>query len=455
MIDGVRTEDSGLTTIHAHEGVRRGFFVPEPSGDDLYLFWVETTPAPVRSPLLPSCGTIAAGLGLPGSLCTEPPPHGGRLRAGLRLVHRREGPTVEMAGYRRRTEQWLWHPVPARLSDLPPNDASGYLTGWTWDAAAGGVGAPLVLPPLPVIPPPLIIGHRGAPGYLPDHTLEGYRLAVAQGADAIEPDLVMSKDGVLVVRHENELSRTTDVAQRFPERRRSAVIDGATVEGWFTEDFTLAELQTLRAVQPWPGRPHDHDGRYLIPTFDQVIALAVELSASTGRRITVVPELKHPSYFASIGLPFRPTIDAALYRVAMDVPVLVQSFELEILEGLADSVRPPRLLLIGDPGAIVPGDTRSYGALLADLPALRQRVEGIGVSRDLVWGPAGPTDLVERAHAAGLRVYVWTFRAERPGPAFGGDIEAEIAAFLALGVDGLFVDQPDRAVRAAGRGAPP
>ena len=450
VVDGIRSDTATMTTIHVHQGERRGFFIPQPSGDDLYLFWVETTPSPARSLLLPACADTVQHLSLPATLCTDPPPTGGRPPTGLRIARRPDGPTVEMVGYGRGTEQWVWQLIPAQNSVLPPDPSERAPRGWTWAAAAGGVGVPLFVPPLPEAPSPMIIGHRGAPGYLPDHTLEGYRLAVAQGADAIEPDLVLSKDGVLVVRHENELSQTTDVAARFPDRKRSATIDGVTVEGWFSEDYTLAELKTLRAVQPWPDRPHDHDGLYLIPTFDEVVALAAELSASTGRPITVVPETKHPSYFASIGLPFEPALDPALAAArAARVPVLLQSFELSNLERRADD--PPRLLLIGNPTATIPGDTRTYGAVLADLPALRRDVEALGVPRELVWGPAGPTGFVAQAHAAGLKVYVWTFRAERPGPAGNGDLEAEIAAFLRLGVDGVFADQPDRAVKARAR----
>jgi len=449
VVVGVSSAESHAPAIHVRQGDRTGFFVPHASGDDLYLYWVETTAS--AGPLVADCARVAARVEVPSEWCADPPPVGGRLPRGLRLVQRRDGPTVEMTGYGRGTEQWLWHLVPARLSDLPPDEPSGTLPGWTWTAVAGGVGVPLLVPPRAEIPPPMIIGHRGAPGYLPDHTLEGYRLAVAQGADAIEPDLVLSKDGVLVVRHENELSQTTDVAARFPERRRTAVIDGETVEGWFTEDFTLAELRTLRAVQPWPDRPHDHDGRYSIPTFAEVLALAAELTSSTGRTISVVPELKHPTYFASIGLPVLPAWTEAMAARPFRVPILLQCFELSLLEQLGGTSAPPLLLLVGHPDTPMPGDTRTYGQVLADLPALRRTVKAVGVPREFVWGPNGPTDFVERAHAAGLQVYVWTFRAERPGPAGGGDIEAEIAAFLALGVDGVFADQPDRAVRARDR----
>ena len=232
----------------------------------------------------------------------------------------------------------------------------------------------------------MIIGHRGSPGRLPDHTLEAYTLAVEQGADAIEPDLVRTRDGVLVARHENELGLTTDVASRFPGRKRVATVDGERVEGWFVEDFTFAELRTLRARQPWPDRPHDHDGKYLVPTFDEVLDLAARLGAARGRPVTVVPELKHSTHFRALGLP------------------LEEPF-----------------------------------------------VEALGVPRELLWAPEGPTGFVERARAAGLGLYVWTFRAERPGPAGNGDPVAEIAAFLRLGVDGVFADQPELAVAAAVR----
>lgn len=319
------------------------------------------------------------------------------------------------------------------------------------------VSLSLALAGAPAHPTPLIIGHRGSPGRLPDHTLEGYALAVAQGADAIEPDLVATRDGVLVARHENDLSATTDVAARFPERRRTAVVDGQRVEGWFTEDFTLAELKTLRAVQPWPDRPHDHDGRYAIPTFAEVLALADRLGAERGRPVLVVPELKHPTYFRSIGLPLEERFVAALD--AWGGPrdrVVVQCFELAPLGTLGGEGAPRRVFLVGDPRGTVPGDTRTYGALLADLPALRGQVEALGLPRELVWTAAGPTDVVARAHAAGLGVYVWTFRAERPGPPGEGDVERELAAYYGLGVDGVFADQPDRAVRArdAWRAAP-
>src|SRR5688572_13964117 len=162
------------------------------------------------------------------------------------------------------------------------------------------------------MPSPLVLAHRGASGYLPDHTLEAYALAIAQGADYIEPDLVSTKDGVLVARHENELSHTTDVATRFPDRRTVKTVDGKRVEGWFTEDLTLAEVKSLRARQPMAERPHDHDGRYLVPTFDEICDLVVAQEKATGRRIGLVPETKHPSYYDALGLSLEEPLVRAL-----------------------------------------------------------------------------------------------------------------------------------------------
>jgi len=297
-------------------------------------------------------------------------------------------------------------------------------------------------------PRPLVIGHRGAPGYLPDHTLEGYTRAVDLGADFIEPDLVSTRDGQLVARHENELGHTTDVAVKFPDRRTTRVVDGESVTGWFTEDFTLAEIKTLRAVQPWPSRPHEFDGLYTVPTFEEVLVLREQLAERSGREIGVYPETKHPSYHDSIGLPLDKLLAEALRRHDLDradAPVFIQSFELANLEELAKTSKARRILLIGEPGETPAGEARTYGALLADLPALSKVVAGIGVHKSMLYGPSGPTDWVERAHAAGLLVHVYTFRAEADqlGPAADGDVRTELRRFYELGVDGVFADYPD------------
>src|SRR5947207_8399653 len=182
---------------------------------------------------------------------------------------------------------------------------------------------------------PIIIGHRGAPGHVPEHTLEGYRLAAEMGADYIEPDLVSTKDGVLIVRHENEIGSTTDAATRFPDRKRTKTIDGTSITGWFSEDFTLAEIKTLRARERLEFRSHGWDGQFEVPTFDEVIQLAQQLGAELGRPIGVYPETKHPTYFRGIGLPLEDGVLAALegrgWNTA-DAPVFIQSFETNLRE---------------------------------------------------------------------------------------------------------------------------
>ncbi|MCB9679189.1 MAG: glycerophosphodiester phosphodiesterase [Alphaproteobacteria bacterium] len=302
----------------------------------------------------------------------------------------------------------------------------------------------------------IVIGHRGSPGHLPDHTLEGYALAVRQGADFIEPDLVSTSDGHLIARHENELSHTTDVATRFPDRKATKTVDGEAITGWFAEDFTLAEIGTLRAVQPFASRPHDHDGEYAIPTFDAILALRAELSAEVGREIGVYPETKHPSYFDAAGLSLEAPMLAALRAHGLDradAPVFVQSFELANLDALAAQSEVPRILLVGDLDATPFGDSRTYGELLADPAALRGHVRGVGVHKSHLWSESGPTGLLEKLHAGGLLVHVYTFRneADQLGPAAAGDPRRELQRFLDLGVDGVFADYPDVAVGVRGR----
>lgn len=341
----------------------------------------------------------------------------------------------------------------------------------------------LILPAMLSGQQPIVIAHRGASGYRPEHTLESYRLAIEMGADYIEPDLVSTRDGVLVARHENDISGTTDVAERpeFIERRTTREIDGVPVTGWFTEDFTLAELRTLRARERLPEvRPEaaHYDGHFLVPTFDEVIALAREESARRGRTIGIYPETKHPSYFDSIGLPLEPPLLAALERAGWTdstAPVFIQSFETENLRMLRGrtGVRLVQLMEAqGRPYDLVRrGDPRSYADLAtpAGLAEIATYADAIGPNKALVI-PRGadgrllpPTPLVADAHAAGLRVHPWTFRRENvflpadfqagdpADPTFSrlpGDLRAEIAAFLAAGVDGLFSDNPDIAVEA-------
>jgi glycerophosphoryl diester phosphodiesterase len=300
---------------------------------------------------------------------------------------------------------------------------------------------------------PIIIGHRGASGHRPEHTLESYRLAVDMGADYIEPDLVSTKDGVLIVRHENEIGGTTDVAAKFPDRKRTARIDGQDVTGWFTEDFTLAEIKTLRARERLEFRSHAFDGQFEIPTFDEVIELAQRLSRETGRVIGIYPETKHPTYFRSINLPLEDHLLASLQAHgwnSREAPVFIQSFETENLRALRHRT-PVRLILLIDQQNDPIDDTK-----LRDTASY---ADGVGLNTRLVI-PAdkerrllAPTDIVTRAHSAGLLVHVWTLRQEPTflSPSYNGDFEAEFRQFRDLGVDGIFTDFPDVGRKAIGR----
>ncbi len=314
---------------------------------------------------------------------------------------------------------------------------------------------------------PLVIAHRGASGHRPEHTLESYGLAIEMGADYIEPDLVMTRDHALVARHENEIGGTTDVAERFPDRRRTQVIDGARVTGWFTEDFTLAELKALRARERIATRPPAFDGRFEVPTFDEILDLVRSREQSTGRTIGVYPETKHPSHFAAIGLPLEDSLLATLdrhgYRTRDDA-VFIQSFETGNLRALhgRTTIRLVQLLNIegAPPDLEAAGDTRRAGDFVTprSLRDIATYADAIGAHKALVLPPrpAGtpphPTTLVHDAHAAGLAVHVWTMRSDAPflGAEYRGDPAAEWRAFASLGVDGIFGDFPDVGVRALG-----
>ena len=321
---------------------------------------------------------------------------------------------------------------------------------------------------------PLVIAHRGASGHLPEHTLPAYALAMLQGADYIEPDLVATRDGVLVARHENEIGGTTDVAahEEFASRRRTQLIDGVPVTGWFTEDFSLAELRTLRARERLPQlRPENarHDGEFAIPTFDEILALLSQVNVARRAQgqapVGVYPETKHPSHFRRIGLTLEDPLLAALGRVGDGVPVFIQSFETGNLEALHGRCEYPLVQLMSVDGGpwdrSGSGDRESYAqmATAAGLQHIAGYASAIGVQKELVMVERGgglvPTDLVRHAHEAGLAVHVWTFRAEnqflpvsmRRGsePQIHGDLAAEVRAFAATGIDGLFSDHPDLA----------
>jgi glycerophosphoryl diester phosphodiesterase len=322
---------------------------------------------------------------------------------------------------------------------------------------------------------PLVIGHRGASGYRPEHTLASYRLAIEMGADYIEPDLVSTKDHVLVTRHENNIADTTDVAAHpeFASRRTTKTIDGNPMTGWFTEDFTLAELRTLRAKERLPDlRPANtaFDGLYQVPTFQEVIDLAKRAG------VGIYPETKHPTYFDSIGLSLEEPLLATLRANGLTGPrakVFIQSFETANLRELRARTRLPLVQLIDATGRpydfVVSGDPRTYADLVtpAGLAEIATYADGIGPNKDLIIprDSAGnllePTSLVRDAHREGLVVHPWTFRREnnflpldfRQGnpasPEFlraPGDLPAELRLFFRLGVDGVFSDNADVAV---------
>jgi glycerophosphoryl diester phosphodiesterase len=299
---------------------------------------------------------------------------------------------------------------------------------------------------------PLVIAHRGASGHRPEHTLEAYRLAVEMGADFIEPDLVSTRDGVLIARHEHEIGATTDVAERFPDRKQTRTVEGRAVTGWFSEDFTLAEIKTLRARERLPFRSHAYDGQFEIPTFDEVIALAQRLGKAAGRTIGVYPETKHPSYFRSISLPLEEPLLASLDKHgwnSREAPVFIQSFESANLRELRKKTR-VRLVQLTSTPAQLEGD---------GITTIAQYADGLGPEKRLVVpvhpdGSLGaPTDVIVRAHAAGLVVHVWTLRTEKEFlPAgYKGRPEAEFEQFRDLGADGVFTDFPDVATRAYGK----
>ncbi|WP_332667790.1 glycerophosphodiester phosphodiesterase [Aeromicrobium sp.] len=320
-----------------------------------------------------------------------------------------------------------------------------------------------------------VFAHRGASGYRPEHTLAAYALAIRMGADYIEPDLVSTKDGVLVARHENEISGTTDVADHpeFAQRKTTKTVDGRPISGWFTEDFTLQELKTLRAKERLPAvRPGNtrYDGRYDIPTFDEVLALATSESRRRGRPIGVAPETKHPTYFQSIGLPLEQPLLRSLTKAGLNTKhakVVIQSFETSNLRSLAQRTPVSLVQLTSASGApydlVAVGDPRTYADLMspAGLRDVATYADWLGpekssiIPRDAQGFLKAPTSVVQDAHRAGLKVVAYTFRDEnqflpadfRDGtdPNAKGDIFGELNAYFATGLDGIFADYPDSA----------
>jgi glycerophosphoryl diester phosphodiesterase len=350
--------------------------------------------------------------------------------------------------------------------------------------------------------PPLVTGHRGAPGYLPEHTIEGYKLAIEMGADFIEPDLVITKDGVLIVRHEPFLSGTTNVADHpeFADRKVKRNLDGIEVEDWFASDFTLAEIKTLRAKQAMADRDQSHNGQYTIPTFQEVIDLAKAESAARGRMIGIYPETKHPTYHAKLGMPLEDKLLNALKAAGWTEktsPVIIQSFEVGNLKYLhgktnvrlvqlvdADGLDKDGNITLAVPSAqpydfVVAGDKRTFKDLVtkAGLAEIKTYADGVSPwkpyiqpSKQIDANNDGqpddlngdgkmderdrvliePTSVVKDAHEAGLFVHTWTFRSEpyRLASDYKNDPMAEYKVFYDLGIDGLFSDFADVAVKA-------
>ena len=319
------------------------------------------------------------------------------------------------------------------------------LAGLFAACSAPDPAAPTAAPDTSGTSVPLIIAHRGASGTLPEHTLEAYQRAIDDGADFIEPDLVMTKDGVLIARHDRYLSTTTNVADHpeFADRKRRVTDLYGSREDWWAEDFTLAEIQTLRARQPFPGRPTAFDDQYQVPTFADVLALAVA-AAETGEIVGVYPETKSPGHHEGIGLamadPLLSALDTSGVKQA-GVAIFVQSFEPAILRDLkARSDWPLVQLLSGDPRAIAAG----YEPPLAEIASY---ADGVGPNKALLWSDVGvPSGFVREAHDLGLVIHPWTIRDDRVGAGYD-TVDAELTALFDLGVDGVFTDFPATAIR--------
>ncbi|MEU4037740.1 glycerophosphodiester phosphodiesterase [Streptomyces collinus] len=343
----------------------------------------------------------------------------------------------------------------------------------TRTAAHGGRG-------LKGLPVPTIIGHRGASGYRPEHTFGSYELALDLGADVVEAgDLVPTKDGHLVCRHEPEIGGTTDVASHpeFAGRRTTKVLDGVPTTGWFTEDFTLAELKTLRAVERIPAnRPHNtlYNGRWQIPTFEEVLKWQDEQTRRRGRQVWIYPETKHPTYFRKLGLGLEERVADLLRKHGKDgrnAPVILQSFEPTSIQKLNQLVDNPLVVLLSSAGSrpydfVESGDPRTVADLITPegLREIAGYAQGIGPTLDLVIPKnadgtlASPTTLVADAHKVGLILHPYTMRNENPflpaeyrkGAAADGygDVFGAFRTYFATGIDGVFTDNADTGVLA-------
>lgn len=313
----------------------------------------------------------------------------------------------------------------------------------------------------------LVIAHRGASGERPEHTLAAYERAIDAGVDFIEPDLVVTKDLVLVARHENEISGTTDVAARseFADRRKSKEVDGELVSGWFAEDFTLAELRTLRAKErlgTLRTANARYDGLYQVPTFSEIVSLVRAKTAESGRTVGLYPELKHPTFLLQQGIDSVDLLVAALKKEGLDgkaIPLFVQSFDVAPLQRLNKLIDAPLVQLVSTEGGPADEKDMTYAEMQtpSGLEHIAAYADAIGPDVRLIAGADGKsTGLVESAHAAGLKVHAWTLRKEnaflpvalRKGTTEGatGDYAAAWSALAATGVDAIFTDDPALAV---------
>lgn len=316
---------------------------------------------------------------------------------------------------------------------------------------------------------PIIIAHRGACGYRPEHTLASYELAIIMGADYIEPDVVPTKDGILIARHENDITETTNVADKpeFAHRRTTKTIDGKQLTGWFAEDFTLDEIKTLRARERLAFRNHFYDEQFEIPTLQEIINLVNQKSAEIGRNIGIYPETKHPTYFKSINLALEKPLVDILHKngyESSNAPIFIQSFEVENLQQLKKMTDLPLIQLLDDKRMqpydfFLRGDSRTYGDLttLKELTKIAEYAQEIGAYKRLIV-PIGvdklnSTTLIRDAHAVNLKVHAWTFRNEEQylAPDYQGNPQSEYEQFFRLGIDGVFSDFPDLAVTTCNR----
>lgn len=320
---------------------------------------------------------------------------------------------------------------------------------------------------------PLVIAHRGASGYRPEHTLASYTLAIEFGADYIEPDLVATRDGHLIARHEPLLDDTTDVKSRaeFAARRTTKTLDGKQVTGFYASDFTLAEIRQLRAVQPNPERSKEYDGQFAIPTFEEILDLVARESAQRGRKIGIYPETKHPAFHLALQLPLEDRLLEALQRRGLNragAPILIQSFESANLQYLRGKTELPLVQLL-DEGSLIYDDTGTrvvsvsipqFGDRRGDerpqsLADVAKYAHAIGpwkrqILRDVGQAKLLTTTVIEQAHQAGLRVHTYTFRSEPAtlAPEYNNDPLNEYRRYFELGIDGVFSDFSDVALRA-------